>query len=427
MRSRVWRAALGVFLAMVFFSGGSILPVSADDPMVLVLGGEGSMTWTIGNIQPGDTGGKRVTLFNDSEDWGAVIIWISDIVQGEGPNPEPETGNLSAPGELGKYLYLDCSSSFVKTNIDLPSTIKGLPQSVDDWRFLRVSPLEYGKTAEIHWRWEFRETGECQNDAMGDFISFTINYMLEELPPVPEDDNNGGLVVDVLGSPTDVKLTNDGIIRQTTVASSLDNLCQVLLEPGTRISGPDGCPVMRIIIRKHEGILPVPDGSAMVGPAYEVIGLCEGGEIRDIEFQPPVKLTIRYAPEWLPEPLETLAVRRWEPESNWLSCEDPPGNTGRGGNAALISSGGIYALIAEIMPQDHVPGETPSPPTEYTPVPDPPATRTKPDVEQGLSAPVDSPGPWLTTGIAAGIVCLLTAGVLFAVLHGRKTKRRAPH
>ncbi len=425
MRSRIWRIVPGVFLAAAFFFCGSIPTVSADDPMVLVLGGEGSVTWTIGDIKPGDTGAKSVTLFNDSDDWGAVIIWISDIVQGEGPNPEPEAGNLSAPGELGKYLYLDCSGSSVNTNIDLPSTVGGLPQSAGDWRYLRVSPLEYEKTAEIHWNWEFRETGESQNDAMGDFVSFTINYRMEELPPIAEDDNGDGLIVDVLGSPTDVKLTNDGVIRQTTIASSLDNLCQVLLEQGTRISGPDGRPVSRIIIRNYEDCPAAPDDTVRVGTAYEVVGYSDEKEVSDLEFQPPVKLTIRYAPEWLPERVDALAVYRWEPESNWSSCEDPPGNAGRGGNAALVSSGGIYTLIAKMVPQGRAPGETPPPPTEYAPVPDPPDARTEPDVEQGISSPVDSPCHWLTAGISAGIVCLLTAGVLYAAFHRCKTKRGA--
>jgi hypothetical protein len=43
--------------------------------------------------------------------------------------------------------------------------------------------LNAGETVSLTWRWEFLETGESQSDAQGDSLSFTINYLLQELPP----------------------------------------------------------------------------------------------------------------------------------------------------------------------------------------------------------------------------------------------------
>ena len=56
----------GVRLALALILGlavvGSLpIPVQAQEPIDLVLGGEGATSWNIGDIKPGDSGTKTVT------------------------------------------------------------------------------------------------------------------------------------------------------------------------------------------------------------------------------------------------------------------------------------------------------------------------------------------------------------------------------
>jgi len=73
----------------------------------------------------------------------------------------------------------------------LPATIHQLPQSAVDTNYIKVNQLSAGETLILVWEWEFAETGEPQNDSQGDSFSFTINYLLEELPP-PGGGGGGG-------------------------------------------------------------------------------------------------------------------------------------------------------------------------------------------------------------------------------------------
>ncbi len=181
------RQVLATILVMgIAYAGFSPALVQAQeyDPSVidLVLGGEGATGWAIENIMPCDSGTQTVTLHNAGSADGFVIIWISNIVSGECVNPESET-DTTEPGELDDHLLFDLSATGLSTNLSLPTTINNLPQSIDDPNYIRISPLNDGDTITLNYDWELPcETG---NEAQGDCLSFTINYLLEEFPPPP--------------------------------------------------------------------------------------------------------------------------------------------------------------------------------------------------------------------------------------------------
>jgi hypothetical protein len=168
--------ALTMLAAVVGFPSDSIKP---QEPICLVLGGEGSTSWDIGNIKPGDSGSKTVELYNDSDSDGDVIIWISDTISSEGMNPESETGDTAEPGELGDYLLFNSSCNGLDTNLSLPVTIYTLPQSASDPHYIKIVPFHARETIILLWEWEFPKSGRPQNNAQGDSLSFTINYLLE--------------------------------------------------------------------------------------------------------------------------------------------------------------------------------------------------------------------------------------------------------
>ena len=168
--------ALTMLTAVVGFPSDSIQP---QEPISLVLGGEGSTSWDIGNIKPGDSGSKTVELYNDSDSDGEIIIWISDIISSEGTDPESETGDTDEPGELSEYLLFNGSCSRLDTNLSLPVTINALPQNASDPRYMKIVPFHARETIILTWEWEFAKSDQPQNSAQGDSLSFTINYLLE--------------------------------------------------------------------------------------------------------------------------------------------------------------------------------------------------------------------------------------------------------
>lgn len=178
-----------------------------QEPIDLVLGGEGATSWFVDDIKPCASGTEEVTLHNAGYLDGFVVIWISDIVSGEGKNPEPETNTTDEDGgELDNYLLLDLStdpSGLITTNVSLPATINDLPQSVDDSNYIWIVPLNHegadGDTVTLYWYWELPcETG---NDAQGDTLSFSMTYFLREFGP--------GSIGDLLWADTDMDSEKD--------------------------------------------------------------------------------------------------------------------------------------------------------------------------------------------------------------------------
>lgn len=181
----VWFLSLAAALGLALFSSLSV-PVAAEEPPTvdLVLGGTGAVPWAIGNVVPGDSGISTVTLSNIGSQAGMVTIWISNISNTEGANPESETGNTAEPGELSAYLTLTASGANLSTvNFSLPATIDDFPHNASDTKHIYINYLPAGGTIDLDWEW--RLPPATGNDVQGDILSFTINYMLEELPPLP--------------------------------------------------------------------------------------------------------------------------------------------------------------------------------------------------------------------------------------------------
>ena len=58
---------------------------------------------------------------------------------------------------------------------------------------MNITPLNVGDNVTLVWEWQFNETGRPQNDAQGDNLSFTINYMLEEIGLRGDADDSGAV------------------------------------------------------------------------------------------------------------------------------------------------------------------------------------------------------------------------------------------
>ncbi len=156
-------------------------PLLAADPVRIVLGGSGATPWEITGIVPGMSGTEVITVRNAGTSSGNLTIWISDIVNTEG-TPESIQPDAGAEGDLGDYLSFEIESARLSSNITMPVLITGLPQDVADSGYVRVPSLAAGEMVTLNWNWSLpSDTG---NPAQGDSLSFTINYLLEEIPTV---------------------------------------------------------------------------------------------------------------------------------------------------------------------------------------------------------------------------------------------------
>ena len=274
------RLALALILGLALI-GFSAMPAQAQVPIDLELGGEGAISWDIGNIKPGDSGTKIVELHNAGSKNGMVTIWISDI---------EEVDYAGDDAALDDYLLFNLSCERLRSNITLPATIHELPQSFYSRSQIRIDTLYAYETLTLVWAWEFPETGEPQNDAQGDSFSFTINYILEEWQPEDDGDeipNYQQLEIDMLGKVTMAKVNSSGRLLESCAASDPDNKHKLELDRGTTVTSDNGEVLRRIEMRICEEPPPPPIGMEIVGPAYSLIGYVNDSAPCSITFNEP--------------------------------------------------------------------------------------------------------------------------------------------
>ena len=342
------RLALALILGLALI-GSSPMTVQAQ-PIDLELGGEGAISWDISNIQPGDSGTKIVELHNAGSKPGLVTIWISDI---------EEVDYAGDGATLDDYVLLNLSVARLKSNITLPATIHELPQSGYDPNHLRIDALRANETLTLTWAWEFPETGEPQNDAQGDSFSFTINYLLEDLPI-----GDGGaptyreLEIDILGEITKVKISSSGRLLDSCIATDSDNTHKLELEKGTKVACCCGDIPSRIKIRVcevcEETLLP-PEGTEIVA-AYNFLGCVCNSVPCPIIFQSKAKLTLSYDPDLLPENTSSVIIASYDTVQGWRELERPTGGIAETEEVcASISHTLTFAILAKLAPPTPLP------------------------------------------------------------------------
>jgi len=191
MLEKTWRIASviwktpALFLALLLFAAPGqvygtpdILDLQMDDPALV--------RWDVADIKPGDSGIEPVNLYNVGDIPGYVYIWIGEIIDGEGLNPESETGNTLEPGELSSFINLNIINpgmTFGKLtgtgymqHFNLPVSIASFPSSSDQALFLLDTVINPGETLELQWQWEL--PANSGNQVQGDTVSFTFYYML---------------------------------------------------------------------------------------------------------------------------------------------------------------------------------------------------------------------------------------------------------
>ena len=357
-------------IAATILGSQPALVEAAPDPIDLELDAAGYTPIVINNIKPGDSGVKTIELRNVGAKDGLVYIWLSDICNGEGLNPESETGDTSGDGELGEYLQLDIDVAGLSTNLALPATVDDFPTSIADEKYIKVISLKVGETRTLDWYWELPlETG---NMVQGDELSFTVNYHLRETKvtsgsgsiidggkfyddtPVIDDEEEeeyNTLEVNLLDEKSAVEISEDGIVKDSIILADADGMFTLELPAGARITGTGGIPLGRIELIIEELSILLPDNTVLLSPLYGLIGYDTEGNIVHTKFDPPVRLTMRYNPENLPENSFPPYIARYTDEQGLIPLESPvkvPISFGR--LVSLVDNCSFFMVLAEIAP-----------------------------------------------------------------------------
>jgi hypothetical protein len=363
------RLLLAVVIGLVIL-GSSPVPVQAQaEPVDLVLGGEGATAWSIEDIKPCHSGTKAVTLHNAGYEDGFVTIWITDTDSTEGLNPEPET-DTEEPGELIDHLLFNLSTSpagRLDTNISLPTTINYFPPSVSGPGYIWINPLNAGETVTLYWEWELPcETG---NDAQGDLLSFTINYLLEELPPPPPPPGCPDIYglegyecyfkIDMLGKITrvDVDCCSNTVLG-TRIAPDPDDVHFLKVERGTLVicEECEGCECYPqvVVMSLAEESPPLPYNKIAIGPIYDFKGYMDIERLTacaPVTFNSPISMVLSYDPDELPEGASAPVLAYYDADlSSWVELSPDPGRVAEVGKIAVLADyfKSPFAILVEV-------------------------------------------------------------------------------
>ena len=312
--------------------------VAAAPIMNLVLGGDAAVPWNIESIKPGDSGSIAVELHNAGQKNGEVIIWISEI-------KEVDIGGDGA--HLDDYMMFEVRQEGLFTNVFMPANIRNLPNSPGDQRFIWLLNLNVGETLQVQWFWEFTETGMVQNDAQGDRLSFTINYMLADLPP--PSPGLRWLEVNVLGKVTRGVVDDQGFVVQRIIATDNDGANSLIIEQGTKCQSPDGQILSEMELLEMAQTPPSPPGEVVIGSVYALQGRLDGGALTRVEFDPNATLTLIYDPSLLPTGTTKIGIYCYDDVYGWVLIPRPAyAIFSLGSSAGEVRESGIFAVLASI-------------------------------------------------------------------------------
>jgi hypothetical protein len=342
MHSRYWRSAINILILPLllcpFFLGlptgqaygAPVLDLQLDDPAVI--------RWDISNIAPGDTGLQPINLYNAGNTPGYIYIWIDDLVDDEGLNPESETGDTSNPGELSHYISLDIINTGMTINklsasgrlveVSRPIMLDSFPASSDEALYIATPPLGSEETLELQWQWEFLPT--AGNVAQGDTVSFSVYYMLGpeqigvwEAPPIPGIGPGSP-------PPDETPVSADNVTSSSLPAgkfASDDGRCVISIPGDTRVMTESDGELQYVVIDIPDETPPLPGLFELITPVYRVTVHTEYNILEGARLKQPVMLTINYDTDKIPENAEVYIVS-YNPDSGWAVLDalgDPAG------------------------------------------------------------------------------------------------------
>jgi hypothetical protein len=390
MHSRYWRLAINILILPLLVCpfllglptgqayGDPFLDLQLDDPAVI--------RWDISNIAPGDSGLQPINLYNTGNVTGYVYIWIDDLVDDEGLNPEPETGDTTNPGELSHYISLDIinegmtlrklSGTGRLTGIMRPVMLDSFPASSDEALYIASPPVGANETLELQWQWEFVPT--AGNEAQGDTASFSVYYMLG--PQCSGGGGGGGGLSppeeEPVSPPSDeTPVSADNVTSSTLPARKFvsdDGRCVISIPADTRVMTESDGELQYVVIDIPDEVPPLPEPFKLITPVYRIIVHTDYNILEGTRLKQPVILTIYYDTDKIPENAE-VSIISYNPDSGWgrLYCFGEP-------SGGRLTAWVNYVNLVAVVVIEETDIEAPVEPAVPAPEDIPPAPEEKP-------------------------------------------------
>jgi hypothetical protein len=349
-------AVLSVFFVPSATVSGAPLPVD------LQLNGAGSEAWNITSIKPGDSGTEMLTIHNAGYASGVLYIWVSDIADSTVISSSVPIDPAEA-AQLSRSILFTIGSNRLSANIPLPATLNDFPDSAGDTARITISPIAAGETIDLVWQWKLPVT--AGNAVQGKKVSFTINYMLEEMPAAPVV-SGGGIVGGISLPPTQTASTKfivtspekqttlailaDGTVAETQTIEIISKQITLSLERGTKIFTQDNSVPNELRVTIPETAPPPPPGMTFVGNVYELT-FYVGGEPRAVTLSEPARLIFNYDLLQVPDNVIALFMATYDSELGWSQLQPISGFIAEEGQVgALTNHFSTFAILAQSRP-----------------------------------------------------------------------------
>ena len=150
--------------------------------------------------------------------------------------------------------------------------------------------------------------------------------------------------VDFLGEITRVPMSEDGRILEPLSAPNPDRTHWFEMEQGTRVLDEEGNIVTLIEIREIDDP-PLEESTVVVGDTYIIMPL-------NVTFDKPVRFTLGYGVDELPEDVSSVDMASYEEVAGWTDLEaESDVVAGIGELSTNIDESGIFAILAGVTPQ----------------------------------------------------------------------------
>jgi hypothetical protein len=163
------------------------------------------------------------------------------------------------------------------------------------------------------------------------------------LPPLPTPSQEY-FTVDFLGKITKEPISSGGRLLNSLEAPSPDGTHLLEMDKGTRTLDDKGNVVKLMRIREAAEVPALPGSIEVVGNAYDF-------KPSGIIFNKPIRLTLGYDINQLPENVRTITLAYFTTESGWIGLEAESGIVAEVGKlTAPVDHFTIFAVLAETNP-----------------------------------------------------------------------------
>ena len=169
----------------------------------------------------------------------------------------------------------------------------------------------------------------------------------EDLPSI----TSAVLEVNMLGQESSIEIGTTGTLGESLTLTDRSGDFIIDIDGGTKIVGSGDAELSRIELRITDESIVVPDDIVVLSPIYELTGYTRSMEVTQINFEPSVRLTIRYDPQNLPENIFLPFIANYTDEQGLVRLQPPPDSTVEIGEAeALINHASLFVVVAEVPP-----------------------------------------------------------------------------